>query len=122
MLQAQKHHIVLRLVSTNPEDTPSIVDQSVFIKRCVCAIHSPAHNCVCHLIGKWLRVIDTRRSSDGTMNYRIVTKTKLFYVQREEFWTHRQYNTLWEWGRYNRGCVQKILEKFFQRASVPPSL
>ena len=121
MLQARKQHTELRLAAKNPEDTSSVLHHSVFIKRCVCAVHSPAHSCVCHLIGKWLQVIDTRRSSDGTMNYRVVTQTRLFYVRKEEFWTHDQYNTLWALAHFNKGSTQKILEKFIHNAAIPPS-
>lgn len=121
MLQAQKHHTVLRLVSTNPEDTSSIIHRLVFIKRCVCEIHSPEHSCVCHLIGKWLRVVGARNSPDGTMNYQVVVGTKCYYVRKEEFWTTDQYKTLWVWEPYNRGDVQKILEKFTRDGAIPSS-
>jgi len=121
MLRAQKYDTVLRLAATNPEDTSSIIHRLVFIKRCVCEIHSPEHSCVCHLIGKWLRVVNARNSPDGTMNYQVVAGTKCFYVRKEEFWTSGQYDTLWVWERYNEGGIQKILEKFIRDAAIPPS-
>ncbi|MCR4330302.1 MAG: hypothetical protein NUV49_00205 [Patescibacteria group bacterium] len=122
MLQAQKYRTTLRLVSTHPEDISSIIHHFVFIKRCVCEIHSPEQSCVCHLIGKWLRVVGTGKSRDGTMNYQVVIGTKCFYIRREEFWTPGQYDTLWVWQYCNEGDVQKILEKFIRVAAVPPTL
>ncbi len=121
MLQAQKYHTALRLAATNPEDTSLIIHRLVFIKRCVCEVHSPEHSCVCHLIGKWLRVVAARNSPDGTMNYQVVARTKCFYLRKEEFWTTDQYKTLLIWEHHNEGDVRKILEKFIQNAAIPSS-